>query len=46
MELRRHKQFDAMYQPMVVMFPQWYAIKEDQAPTLNQLNHEMFEVRN
>ena len=45
MELRSHKQIDQLYQVQAVLFPQCHAIKRDNAPTLQQLNHEMFEVR-
>ena len=46
MELRKLKQVDAMYQPTAVLFPQWQATQEENAPTLTQLNCEMYEVRN
>ena len=46
MELRKHKQVDAMYQPTAVLFTQQQAIQEENAPTLMQLNREMYEVRN
>ena len=46
MELGSHKQIDVLHQLQAVLFQQHHAIKGDTAPTLQQLNCEMFEVRN
>ena len=46
MDLRSHKAIDKLFQPQAMMYPAWGYVLDNNAQSLKQVKHVLYQVRN